>query len=220
MIDELSDLDVEGIEGLQGLIDEIKSKMPLSELEIFEALDKSESFKEFSDKLVIFSNSHPKIIEKLISENLLCISTIGVEFSLNNSSMSVEDFEFLIEQSCGMMSSSPVFEILRDLMFKENDENCKLGFTSMLFLPNIGSLWYLNALGRVELDDESLKLISYALTSNIIGSLSMTNKIKYDNVEGRERILQIIKNQEFEGEDVELEKSIINLSPIPRHLLE
>ena len=220
LIDELSDLDVEGIEGLQGLIDEIKSKMPLSELEIFEALDKSESFKEFSDKLVIFSNSHPKIIEKLISENLLCISTIGVEFSLNNSSMSVEDFEFLIEQSCGMMSSSPVFEILRDLMFKENDENCKLGFTSMLFLPNIGSLWYLNALGRVELDDESLKLISYALTSNIIGSLSMTNKIKYDNVEGRERILQIIKNQEFEGEDVELEKSIINLSPIPRHLLE
>ena len=220
LIDELSDLDVEGIEGLQGLIDEIKSKMPLSELEIFEALDKSESFEKFTDKLVIFSNSHPKIIEKLISENLLCISTIGIEFSVNNSSLSVEDLEFLTDESSGLMSSSSLFEVLKDSMFRENNEGFKLGFTSILFLPNVGSLWYLNALGRVELDDESVKIISYALTSKIIGSLSMTNKIKYDNVEGRERILQIIKNQEFDGEDVELEKSIINLSAIPRHLLE
>ena len=219
LIKELMELDVNGIIGLQDKIDSIKSKLPMTEIELFELLDSCKTFSEYTNKLITYSESHTKLIEQLLSKNALNITSLGDEFSLNKSSILKSDLLYLTQDVNGNLKDSQLHSLLSDLIFKEKQENYRLGLTGMLFLPNIGTLWYLNVNGRIDLDSEVVDTISFGLTTQIIRCLDMAKAMDYDNEKGKKRILQIIKNQQFDGSDVDLEKAIIEVAYVPKEFI-
>ena len=118
------------------------------------------------------------------------------------------------------MRDSQLHSLVKDLIFKDEENNYQLGVASVLFLPNIGSLlWYLNVTNRVYLEQEVVDIISFGLTHQIIKSLDMLKAMEYDNEKGKKRILEIIKKQLFDGSDVYLEKAIIGIANVPQEFI-